>query len=310
MQQYFVKNDMDFFYANFDFTGNRKLDDCHESVEYRNNSIARIWYNDLPVGFERHCHTAIEIIIPVENDYEVVTSSETFHIAPGEIMIIPPGEMHELVAPSHGVRFIYLFDISFMEKMSGFARLSATIFSCPILMTKESHPKIYDEFFQALAFIRNEYFTTHEFSDFTIFSVLLNIFSKFGYQQMENMEYLTQSGKQAEYSQKFHEVIEYIDEHYAEDICLEQIAHSIGFSKYHFSRLFKQYTNYTFCDYLNFRRIKAAENLLAQKKLPVTEIALRSGFSSISTFNRLFKQFKGCSPSEYRAKSTLIDFSA
>ena len=42
----------------------------------------------------------------------------------------------------------------------------------------------------------------------------------------------------------------------------KDIASSIGFSKYHFSRLFKQYTNYTFCAYLCHRRIKVAEELL------------------------------------------------
>lgn len=76
-----------------------------------------------------------------------------------------------------------------------------------------------------------------------------------------------------------------------------------GFSKFHFSRLFKQYTSLTFNEYLNHRRLKAAEELLAAPDLSITEIALRSGYASLSTFNRLFKQIKHCTPTEYRAKS-------
>ena len=76
-----------------------------------------------------------------------------------------------------------------------------------------------------------------------------------------------------------------------------------GFSKFHFSRLFKQYTKDTFTDYLNQRRIRAAEELLAAPPpdTSITEIAMRCGFSSISTFNRLFKQLKNCTPGEFRA---------
>ena len=79
-----------------------------------------------------------------------------------------------------------------------------------------------------------------------------------------------------------------------------------GYSKYHFSRLFSEYTKETFCDYLNLRRIKAAEELLLNDSLSVTEIAMQSGFSSIATFNRLFRSLKGCSPSEYRKLNTHI----
>lgn len=95
--------------------------------------------------------------------------------------------------------------------------------------------------------------------------------------------------------------LDYIDSHYTEELTLDNIADFSGFSKYHFTRLFKQYTDSTFYDYLIYRRIKAAEELLANPELSITEIALQSGFSSISTFNRIFKQKKGCTPSEYRS---------
>jgi AraC-like DNA-binding protein len=105
---------------------------------------------------------------------------------------------------------------------------------------------------------------------------------------------------------KFNTVMDYIDSHYTEDLNQDDIAASVGFSKYHFSRLFKQYTNYTFSSYITRRRIRAAENLLEQPELSVTEVALQSGFPSISTFNRVFKQVKNCTPSEYREKNSYI----
>lgn len=105
---------------------------------------------------------------------------------------------------------------------------------------------------------------------------------------------------------KFNDLLDYIDMHYAEDLSLESMADHIGFSKFHFSRLFKQYTNLTFSDYLNYRRLKAAEELLVNPALPIIEVSLRAGYTSISTFNRLFKQIKHCTPSEYRSRNAEV----
>lgn len=132
---------------------------------------------------------------------------------------------------------------------------------------------------------------------------MINLFVSIGRNRINNVDLFpnTRSHKQKEYLQKFNEVLDYIDSHYTEELTLDNIADFSGFSKYHFTRLFKQYTDSTFYDYLIYRRIKAAEELLANPELSITEIALQSGFSSISTFNRIFKQKKGCTPSEYRS---------
>ena len=106
------------------------------------------------------------------------------------------------------------------------------------------------------------------------------------------------------YMEKFIEICDYIGAHCSEDLNLETISHMSGFSKFHFSRLFKEYTDYNFSDYLCIRRIKAAEALLEDPDYSITEVALNSGFASISTFNRIFKQKKGITPSEYRKRCT------
>ncbi len=71
-----------------------------------------------------------------------------------------------------------------------------------------------------------------------------------------------------------------------EDLSLEGVASQAGFSKYHFSRLFKQYTDSTFYKYLNQKRIEFAKTLLQDPGVSVTEVAFKSGFSSLSAFLR------------------------
>ncbi len=66
--------------------------------------------------------------------------------------------------------------------------------------------------------------------------------------------------------------------------------------------------NMTFYEYLNNRRVSKAEELLAKSEYTVLDIALSSGFSSLSAFNRTFRSLKNCSPSEYRKKEDIRKF--
>jgi AraC-like DNA-binding protein len=56
----------------------------------------------------------------------------------------------------------------------------------------------------------------------------------------------------------------------------------------------------SYIQYINMRRTRAAEMLLLDPSIPITEVAMRAGFSSLSTFNRIFKEFKHCTPSSYQ----------
>lgn len=94
----------------------------------------------------------------------------------------------------------------------------------------------------------------------------------------------------------------YINQHYQEQLSLEEVAEVSGFSRFHFTRIFKQCMDMTFYEYLNQIRISNAEELLSTTTQSITEIAMNSGFSSISAFNRTFKSLKGCAPSVYRSK--------
>lgn len=303
---------MNYYDANKDFTGSRNIhseSNNQEFVEFHNASSTRIWYNTQNEDFSSHWHSAIEIIMPIENAYDVIVEEESFHVKPKELLLIPSGKLHAIIAPSTGSRFIYLFDLSPIEKLHGFSGIQS-LMSEPLYMNNRTYPMVFEEIYHLLEQIKEEYFSNKEYSELCIYSLLLQLFSKLGYNHISanNLFPNVRLYKQSEYVQKFNSLLEYIDKHYMEELDLEVIASSIGFSKFHFSRLFKQYTGLTFRDYITFRRIKAAEALLTEPKLSITEIALQSGFSSISTFNRIFKQEKNCTPSEYRAQNHRIDY--
>ncbi len=301
-----AENFQQYNHINSDYLGYRNMQDTQEVVQFHESSLHRIWLNDLPTSYSTHWHSAIEIIVPVENYYDVIAGNVLYHVEPGNIIIIPPGELHELKAPSEGKRFVFLMNISLISRLKGFAGIQS-ILTRPLHITNEQYPQIYEDIYGILVQIRNEYFQNSEFAELIIQAKLLELFIIIGENKVNADELFptVRPYKQKEYVQKFNQTLEYIDSHYMEDITLESVAFQAGFSKFHFSRLFKQYTDYTFCDYLCYRRIRAAEELLAIPDFSITDVAMQAGFSSISTFNRLFKQQKGCSPSEYRAKNQL-----
>lgn len=92
----------------------------------------------------------------------------------------------------------------------------------------------------------------------------------------------------------------YIDDHYCEHITLEEISGVLSLSSSYFCRLFKQATNSTFLEYVNFVRICKSERLLITQHNSISDIALSIGFPSVTYFNRIFKKFKGCTPTEYK----------
>lgn len=289
--------------ANYDYTGVRNLQNEQELVEYRSKSLHRIWLNDLNEGFDAHWHSSMEIVVPIEGTYEVTAGNVLYNVEPDEILFIPPRELHEIHAPSHGMRFIYILNISSITSLRSFAGIKP-IMSSPTIMSPQTHPEVYDDVYNILVQIRSEYFSDSEFAELRILSLLLEMFIKIGEHRTHQNELFTnvRPSKQHDYVQRFNSALEYIDKNYTEDLSLDYLADQIGFSKYHFSRLFKQYTGYNFSDYLCFRRITAAEELLSDPNLSITEVAMGSGFASISTFNRIFKLKKGFTPSEYRKK--------
>lgn len=94
--------------------------------------------------------------------------------------------------------------------------------------------------------------------------------------------------------------LEYISKNYKDDISLAEVCETVQMSSYYFCRLFKSTLNMGFTEYLNSVRIHHAQEMLSETDKSILEIALESGFSSVSYFNRVFKSMKYCSPSEYR----------
>ncbi len=96
------------------------------------------------------------------------------------------------------------------------------------------------------------------------------------------------------------EAAAYMENHYMDDISIEQVLEISHYSQRHFIRLFAAAYGTTPQKYLMSIRIRHACALLRDSTLPITEIALRCGFSDSNYFSRAFKKLSGTTPTHYR----------
>lgn len=96
-------------------------------------------------------------------------------------------------------------------------------------------------------------------------------------------------------------IYDYIHENYDKKPNVNEIATIVSLSTPAFCRYFKKQTNMTFTDFVNNYRINQAK-LFLLKESSITEVCFQVGFESLSYFNKLFKQYVGETPSEFRKK--------
>lgn len=272
----------------------------HETVTYMPSTHLKFYNNNISECYPKHWHTPIEIIMAVENSYLIEIGDCRIHLNTGDIIFICPGVIHSLYAPSSGARLIFQAEISSLRNIKGLESV-LSLMSPAFIITPLNRPKIHCEIQEKLMRIYSIYNENNMLTELTIYSTLLEVFSLIGFNYTENMVQTDQKkNMQLEYTNKFINICDYINEHCIENLSLDQISKIAGFSKYHFTRLFKQYTNITFYKYLNQKRVAYVELLLANSEKSITEIALCSGFNNLSTFIRIFKIEKKCTPTEYR----------
>lgn len=103
-------------------------------------------------------------------------------------------------------------------------------------------------------------------------------------------------------SKRILKVKNYINDHYKDDMSLEQLSALVGMAPTAFSRYFKLRTGKNLSEYIVDIRLGHAARRLVDTTDSVSEICWTTGFNTLSNFNRLFRKRKGCSPTEFREK--------
>ncbi|MBQ2453727.1 MAG: helix-turn-helix transcriptional regulator [Lachnospiraceae bacterium] len=272
----------------------------HETVNFKERPMFRLYHNDEAEDYPPHWHSNPEIIMPLKSGYDVILGETKYSLGEDDIIFISSSTIHNLIAPPKGERLIFQPDFSLITTLPELSS-AVTMLSPAIVIWKDKDTDIAPRLKELLLNIEKEYYSKTPLAGANIYSMLIEMLVTIGRKYSTSTAGFDVSrDKQQEYAEKFMEVCEYINAHFSEDLKLEDVAEMAGFSKFHFTRLFKQFTGKTFYRYVNLKRIEHAEMLLTEPSASVTEIAIHSGFSSLPAFVRMFKLIKGCTPTEFR----------
>ena len=252
--------------------------------------------------FPPHWHEAIEIIYVLGEKLSVGINNKVYSLFPGDILFIGMGDVHYFIPEGiNSKRLIVQFEISVLD--SFYNLLMDMKFTTPHINKNtlfKTKTDLYYNITMHLELIKQEYLNHSKFSPlvikarlYDILSIILKDLPMESYSQVEKL-------KQLKKLERLEKVYEYVENNYKEQITLEEISNIANFSLYHFTRFFKEATGITFKEYLNSYKISKAYSLLINSSNTISEIAYECGFESIKTFNRLFKLYNGCSPTQLK----------
>lgn len=101
---------------------------------------------------------------------------------------------------------------------------------------------------------------------------------------------------------KFKKMLGFIEEHYAETMSLEELARDFEINPSFASRLFSQYFEMGYSQYLTTLRLRKAAELLKSTRISIQQVSYAVGYNDSAYFSRIFKKYYGDTPYEYRCK--------
>jgi AraC-like DNA-binding protein/uncharacterized cupin superfamily protein len=249
-----------------------------------------------------HWHNAIELVYVVENPFEVFVNNRRYNLSDRDIIFIPGGDIHGFhTGTNTGKRIFANFDTYRIGNEIGFEPIKDRLKSVQ-LITPENNPWIHQEIENEINRAMEEYNDQAVGYQMSLAARAVDILVKL-YRNTDNVvnfESKDSNVKKISGLEKMSKAFKFIEENYNKDIGLSDVANAAGFSKYYFSRLFKDIAEKNFNEYCNEFRIKKAERMLMNINKSIAVVAYSSGFSSLATFERSFKKIQGCTPLEYR----------
>lgn len=246
-----------------------------------------------------HWHDEFEIIYIKKGQLRVVINQQEYLGAPGSIFFVNPRELHLMGSSDLSVEYYtMLFPLEFISFQSIDdleSNLLQPLRSNQLLVANEvPNEELRKKLFPLLEEIAqinkfNEYFKQLQ-TRMLLLQVLLEL--------CHTPDMISASASGNTDIQK--EMLIYIQEHFTEKLSLQMMSQRFHLSEKYLSRYFKEHFHLPFSNYVSHLRLTLAKQLLEATDLPITEVALRSGFPSVSYFIRSFNGTYGISPLKYR----------
>ena len=249
-----------------------------------------------------HWHDEFEIIYVKSGFLTVSISGENYIGKPGDAFVVSPGNLHFMGSQTGNVDyFTFLFPLKYIsfrtddildDKLLELLNSGHLMISPEIEDTVKEQCEQLVEIYGAKKEESQSKITAQIKTKIILSQFILKLWKK-GF-IVEN----DTSGKNTVEK----EMVSYIQQNFTGKILLKEFGKQFHLSEKYISRYFKEHFHITISQYVTYLRLEHAKQLLQDTDIPVTEVAMQSGYQNVSYFIRSFKKTYGMSPLKYRNK--------
>ena len=256
-------------------------------------------------SYKMHWHSYGEILLVGPGETNIYKVNQTrYDLVEGDFVLIWPMEMHEVVDADRESALVIQFSNAFMNSLFDLQRIMHFYHNLHVLCIN-SHPRLVNELRVIAEKMKETFFSDKMDRELRCCMLLMEFMLTLDEHRGEFSEELNDEDKTSysdDVMRRMIMVTDYIKNNLtADDLSQGTMAEMAGVSKDYFSRIFKNVTGMNYSKWLNTIRLEKATSLLSQEGMTLTEVAMLSGFQSIPSFNRVFRDEKGMAPGEYRA---------
>ena len=249
-----------------------------------------------------HWHDEFEIIYVKSGFLTVSISGENYIGKPGDAFVVSPGNLHFMGSQTGNVDyFTFLFPLKYISFRTDDIlddKLLEPLNSGHLMISPEIEDTVKEqceqlvEIYGAKKEESQSKITAQIKTKIILLQFILKLWKK-GF-IVEN----DTSGKNTVEK----EMVSYIQQNFTGKILLKEFGEQFHLSEKYISRYFKEHFHITISQYVTYLRLEHAKQLLQDTDIPVTEVAMQSGYQNVSYFIRSFKKTYGMSPLKYRNK--------
>lgn len=255
-------------------------------------------------AFKSHWHEEFEFLYFTHGNAVVDCNSRQIHVQAGDLIIVNSNELHSCRSKGGELSYICIIvDPALLHSSIGdncdVKYISPISQNLILFMNKVNGDPLISDCIMRLVAENEARGTGYELAiKSLVYNLLVLLLRGYVEEVFAPREYLLREKR----LKQINVVLKHIEDNYIEDIRTAQLAKLINISEYYFCHLFKRATGKPLNEYINALRIAKADTLLKTTDLPVTEVALRSGFSDPNYFSRIYKKNKKYSPSDFRKR--------
>ncbi len=266
----------------------------YEEIHRANHDIPYIDTDMTNIQYCAHYHEEIEIVCIKEGAVNITVDGTLRSIGQGDIAIILPFKIHSLETPVHSKLYI----LKILGSNPDFSAFD--LYNCVISPDSEKYRCINGCIYRLIE--ENTLKDSDPLKKLALRSATDTLLLSIA--RLPDISRVTKDNiiAQSRDIELLKTINKYLQQHYNENVSLEDAANACHMSMYYFAHLFKKATGTTFLSYLNEFRLEKVRHKITDSSTSFTQIAMQCGFPSIRTFNRCFLKHYKITPTQAREK--------